>query len=98
MDIPKTPFMLNDNDLVYDVEVQSTGDIVFSNEFLGGHKIVYPDCDIKDCGGFAFYNIGCKKTFGDGRIYTQNVCEHHLLETINRLGIKEEIKCLEGKL
>jgi hypothetical protein len=85
MNIPNTPFKLNDIDALYDIEVQSTGEII-------NYKALYPDCDIKDCKGFAFYSIGHKHKYDEckGKIYTQNVCERHMIETINRLGIKEE--------
>ena len=80
--IPKTPFKLNDNDLIYDVDVQKTGQII-------GVKAIYPNCDIKNCGGSAFYVAGFKRKYDDGRVYAQNLCERHLKEAIERLGIKE---------
>jgi len=92
MNIPNTPFKLNDNDLIYDIEIQSAGEMINSNKILGGHKAVYPCCDLKDCGGSAFYVAGYKRKHDEhkGQIYTQNLCEYHLQQTINRLGIKEE--------
>jgi len=86
MNIPKTPFKLNSNKLVYDVEVEPAGQMVESQ-----YKAIYPDCDIKDCGGSAFYTISFKRDHDEhkGKIYTQNVCERHLIDSIERLGVKE---------
>jgi len=92
MNIPKTPFKLNSNTLIYDVDIQSTGDILKSDKFNGRLNMVYPCCDIKDCGASAFYVAGYKRNHDEHKyqVYTQNLCEYHLQQTIKNLGIKED--------
>jgi len=83
MNIPKTPFKLNDNDLIYDIIIESA-EVNYVD-----YKPLYHSCDI--CGNHAHYLAVFKRKHDEhqGRIYTQNLCRMDLIKTIERLGITE---------
>jgi hypothetical protein len=88
MNILKTPFKLNDTEFEFNIEIQNA-DLIMTKDL----KPIHNYCEVHQCGAVADHTWsrtrGVRGLKGNSN-YCTYICDRHLIDAINKLGIKED--------